>query len=271
MNFDKQILVFSKAGVRLDIGSKLGSITGVHDHDKEYQFEVLLSGKSLSMLNKKDAAVFPGHVNVYNPADLHEIDYQNTESFIFHLQAEAVKHIQSEMGCGYKEPIFDPFLRKKLNIDLSILNQEIKILEKINLLPSNSTIEMYKENKALTLLKLILKEIQTENISHKNLDYFSRTKVEKAKNWIDKNYGLENITLNYLASLSHLSKFHFIRVFKNLYGKTPYEYLSEVRVKAAVRILDEKNYVNMEKVSEMVGLKNAAQLRYHIKKFGVGL
>src|SRR5579862_3905731 len=164
MNFDKQILVYSKAGVRLDIGSKLGSITGVHDHDTEYQFEVLLSGKSRSMLNKKDAAVFPGYIDVYNPADLHEIDYQNTESFIFHVQTEAVKQILSEMGCGYKEPLFDPSLRKKVNIDLSILNQEINILEKIAFLPSNSTIEIYKENKALTLLKLILKEMQTENI-----------------------------------------------------------------------------------------------------------
>lgn len=40
----------------------------------------------------------------------------------------------------------------------------------------------------------------------------------------------------------------------------------ETRVKEAIKILKGKKYRNMEEVTLSVGLKNTAQLRYHLKK-----
>lgn len=267
MNYDNQFAIYSRDGIRLDIGSKYGSVTGFHSHDDEYQLEILLSGQSHSLLKKKQEKILPGFIDVYNPTDLHEVDYRNTESFIFHLKIDAVKKIYSEMGLCYQQPVFDSALRKKLQIPLSFLDHEIALLRNIgDISQLNSTIEIYQENKVLTLLKLILGEIGNVNQYLNTVDPCSQNKVEKAQKWIKENFHQDNITIERLAKLSHLSKFHFIRVFKNVYGKTPYDYLMEIRVKEAMKILKGKKYRNMEEVTLSVGLKNTAQLRYHLKK-----
>lgn len=270
MNYDNQFTVYSRDGIRLDAGSKCGSVTGLHAHDDEYQLEVLLSGESHSLVEKNQEKILPGFIDVYNPADLHEIDYRNTESFIFHLKIDALKKIFSEMGSHYQQPVFDSASRKKLQIPLSFLHHEIMILQNISeISPLNPAIEVYQENKVLTLLRLILGEIGDVNKYLNTVDPCSQHKVEKAQKWIKENFHQDDITISRLAELSHLSKFHFIRVFKNVYGKTPYDYLMETRMKEAVRILKEKRYRNMEEVALSVGLKNAAQLRYCLKKLGL--
>lgn len=267
MNYDKQFVVYSHDGIQLDIGSKCGSVTGLHTHDDEYQLEVLLSGESHSLFKKKQEKVLPGFIDVYNPADLHEVNYINTESLIFHLKINAVKKIYSEIDLGYLQPVFDSTLREKLQIPLSFLQHEISLLKDLSEISQlNTTLEMYKENKVLTLLRLILGEIGNVNKRFNTANSCSQNKVEKAHKWISENFYQDDITISRLAELSYLSKFHFIRVFKNIYGKTPYDYLMETRIKEAVKILKGKKYQNMEEVSLSVGLKNTAQLRYHLKK-----
>lgn len=267
MNYDKQFAVYSRDGIQLDIGSKCGSVTGLHSHDDEYQLEVLLHGESHSLFKKKQEKILPGIIDVYNPTDLHEVDYRSTESLIFHLKIDVVKKIYSEMGLCYQQPVFDSTLRKKIQIPLSFLAHEMTLLKDLKEISQlNSTIEIYQESKVFTLLRLMLGEIGNVNEFLSTVDPCSQNKVKKAQKWIKENFYQEDISISRLAKLSHLSKFHFIRVFKNVYGKTPYDYLMETRVKEAVKILKGKKYRNKEEVSLSVGLKNAAQLRYHLKK-----
>lgn len=58
----------------------------------------------------------------------------------------------------------------------------------------------------------------------------------KAKNFMDENC-CENIDLERISNSSLLSKFHFIRLFKKCYGKTPHQYLTEQRIQAAKQLL----------------------------------
>lgn len=60
--------------------------------------------------------------------------------------------------------------------------------------------------------------------------------VIKAKEFIDENAS-GNITLNSIASAAYLSKFHFLRLFKSLYGRTPHQYLTEIRIEKAKQLL----------------------------------
>lgn len=61
-------------------------------------------------------------------------------------------------------------------------------------------------------------------------------RVVFAKGYIDQFYH-EPIDLGALAKASCLSKFHFIRVFKRYYGQTPGQYLKEVRIRHAKRLI----------------------------------
>ena len=57
-------------------------------------------------------------------------------------------------------------------------------------------------------------------------------RVVKAKLYIDEHF-CSDIDLSSIANEACFSKFHFVRLFKEIYGKTPHQYLTHVRVEKA--------------------------------------
>ena len=58
----------------------------------------------------------------------------------------------------------------------------------------------------------------------------------RAKMFIDANYA-RGIDLGRVADEACFSKFHFVRLFKEIYGCTPHQYLTHVRVERAKELL----------------------------------
>ena len=54
----------------------------------------------------------------------------------------------------------------------------------------------------------------------------------RAKLFIDANFA-SDIDLGKVADEACFSKFHFIRLFKSVYGRTPHQYLTHVRIEKA--------------------------------------
>jgi AraC-like DNA-binding protein len=61
-------------------------------------------------------------------------------------------------------------------------------------------------------------------------------RVVKAKLYIDSHFS-SPIDLNNIADEACFSKFHFCRLFRSIYGKTPHQYLTGVRVAHARKML----------------------------------
>ncbi len=57
-------------------------------------------------------------------------------------------------------------------------------------------------------------------------------RVIAAKHFIDRHYS-EQIELESIAERAFLSKLHFLRLFKRFYGRTPHQYLTDLRIKEA--------------------------------------
>lgn len=62
---------------------------------------------------------------------------------------------------------------------------------------------------------------------HQKMYMYKR--VVEAKLFIDHNYA-DNIDLGNIADSAHYSKFHFLRLFKDAFGKPPHKYLRDVRL-----------------------------------------
>jgi AraC-like DNA-binding protein len=78
-------------------------------------------------------------------------------------------------------------------------------------------------------------------------------RIVQAKLFIDKFYS-EKIDLDNISDEAYFSKFHFIRLFKFIYGKTPHQYLITVRIEKAQFFLQENKSVT--EVCSLVGFES---------------
>ena len=88
-------------------------------------------------------------------------------------------------------------------------------------------------------------------------------RIVQAKLFIDKNYA-ENIDLDNIADEAYFSKFHFIRLFKTIYGSTPHYYLRQVRIDQAKKLLA-KN-IAPSRVCALVGFDSTTSFTGLFKK-----
>jgi AraC-like DNA-binding protein len=92
--------------------------------------------------------------------------------------------------------------------------------------------------------------------------YLSKTIVQ-ARRFIDDNYA-ENIDLNNIADEPYFSKFHFIRLFTKIYGKTPHQYSISVRIVKARQLL--RSDMPVSSVCYTVGFESASSFSPLFKK-----
>lgn len=88
-------------------------------------------------------------------------------------------------------------------------------------------------------------------------------RIVQAKLFIDSHYA-ESIDLSNIADEAYFSKFHFIRLFKTIYGKTPHNYLTSVRIENAKILLTRGLPVST--VSLMVGFDSSTSFTAVFKK-----
>src|SRR5688572_20622854 len=67
-------------------------------------------------------------------------------------------------------------------------------------------------------------------------------RIVQAKLFIDNNYP-DKIDLNNIADEAYFSKFHFIRLFRSIYGQTPHQYLKYVRIEKSKELLKQNTSV----------------------------
>ena len=78
-------------------------------------------------------------------------------------------------------------------------------------------------------------------------------RLVQAKLFIDENFA-DRLDLENISDEACFSKFHFIRLFRNVYGKTPHRYLTTVRIEKA-KILLTKN-IPVSEVCYAVGFES---------------
>lgn len=75
--------------------------------------------------------------------------------------------------------------------------------------------------------------------------------AEAVKNYIDTNI-YKSLTVSDLAKLIYKSPAHTIRIFKNAYGITPYEYYMDNRIKKAISLLKDTMF-SVKEIAFMLG------------------
>ncbi|HSH66796.1 MAG TPA: AraC family transcriptional regulator [Bacteroidia bacterium] len=88
-------------------------------------------------------------------------------------------------------------------------------------------------------------------------------RIVKAKLFIDTHFA-DKINLDNIADQAHFSKFHFIRLFKSIYGKTPNNYLIKIRIDKAKTLLS--NGYSVLETSLIIGFESPTSFTGLFKK-----
>src|ERR1700712_2071274 len=89
-------------------------------------------------------------------------------------------------------------------------------------------------------------------------------RIVQAKLFIDDHFA-EPIDLDNISDEAYFSKFHFIRLFKKVYGKTPYQYLTFVRIEKAIHLFQQNKTVS--EVCFLVGFESISSFSGLFKRF----
>ncbi|MBO9610529.1 MAG: helix-turn-helix domain-containing protein, partial [Paenibacillaceae bacterium] len=93
--------------------------------------------------------------------------------------------------------------------------------------------------------------------------------LERARRELAARYA-EEVSVDRLAELAGVSRYHFMRLFKDKMGKSVGDYVTELRLTAAKRLMTERRELSLRQIAEQVGYCDAAYFGRQFKKW-IGL
>lgn len=92
----------------------------------------------------------------------------------------------------------------------------------------------------------------------------SSRECSRLKQYIETNYSQE-ITLETLAKISHLNKYYMVHAFTKRYGRSPINYLCEVRINASKELLETTDY-SITEIAQSSGFSSTSYFAQCFRK-----
>ena len=260
-------------------------VSSVFNYENKIEFnnfsaKYVLSGKELYQLNNKKYSVSSGEYVVGNKSIEASIIIDSKEPVkgicidIAKSKIEEVIDFSFSKNQTFKKFIFEQeWMSKKYNAASTNLGYAInQIAQKVE---ENNTEKTFFTNDIFySLAECIVKDQEyifthfqslkaiKEETNGKLLDF-----IYDAKNYIDANF-MQKINCNEIAKDAKLSEYHFIRVFKSIFGVTPYKYTITKRLEFAMELL--QNNYSITDISLLLGYNDVPAFSKAFKeKYGI--
>ena len=111
--------------------------------------------------------------------------------------------------------------------------------------------------------ELIIQILRQSIVDDKNQPVY-KTDIKKAVAFLEERYQ-EDITLDDIAKEVNRSPYHLLRLFKSETGKTPFDFLTDIKIQHAKKLLG-NNKFNISEISNLCGFSNASHFSVVFKK-----
>lgn len=244
-----------------------------HWHD-EVEFIHMKRGSATFIIDTVSVEVKEGQVVLINSQAIHmAYSLSNThctyESIVFDL-----KMLNSDQLDSCQKDYIYPLLKKVYKFPLILKGDQVwedkaiaTLLEIIKQMVSKPIgYELFIKGFLLQTLGFlfnnqVMKQSQKKTTTEEGIN---AERIRKTLAYMDKNHS-EKITIDDLCEEVNLSKFYFCRLFKELTGRTPLDYLNYCRMNKAALMLRESN-LKISAVATCVGIDNFS---YFVRLFKV--
>ena len=166
------------------------------------------------------------------------------------LSAKEGISVQTSMGAVYKYNMQSSNVYAYLNIMLEEISQK------------QENYEAVCQNLLEVLLTCMLRNNNLSVVQDSNT--LANRECAQIKNYLDANYS-ENITLDTLASLTHMNKYYMAHAFTRYTGLSPINYLLQKRIQEGKSLLESTTF-SIAQISAMLGFSSQSYFSQAFKK-----
>lgn len=116
----------------------------------------------------------------------------------------------------------------------------------------------------LLLHTLLVKLLSLRTADNNRRFLHLQPQIEEVVRFLQQHYA-DTVTLEQLADMARMSKYYFIKAFKELTGTTPYQFLLVLRVDAVKRLLRQTE-LSVNEIAEQTGFCDGKNCILHFKK-----
>ncbi|MBV9957230.1 MAG: AraC family transcriptional regulator [Acidobacteria bacterium] len=228
-----------------------------HCHE-EYQLcfiqagdgELCYRGRSLSTPPTSLFMVYPGEVHANRPFDQDGCSYRTLFLGPELMRRAATEAHQRERGL--------PFFPTAVVFDEELIGRYLRLHRALERHASS----LERQTLLYSFLNTLILRFAEQRPSPRRPGTGQHA-LRRAYDYLAEHYA-ENISLDQLAAVAHLSLFHFTRVFAERYGMPPHAFQTQLRVLRAKALLREG--LAISQVAQQTGFADQSHLTRHFKR-----
>lgn len=215
-----------------------------HEH---IEMHYVLEGKGTIYANQDPILVSEGGLVIINSNELHEAISQTKvfDALVLIFEMDAFSKEVADFNVIFQSHIpSDPKIRELMD---AIYREEVD---------KGLGYKLAMKGKIYELISYLLRNYVVKNLSDKeNIRRLQKLdRLNMVLQYIQGNY-TEPIKVNTLAELIHISEYRFCHLFKDSMGKSPLNYINEVRLKKAHHLLEQK-VMSISEIAAAVGFQD---------------
>jgi len=219
-----------------------------------YEIYYLMSGQREFFIKDRTILVPEGHIVIISPNVLHRTMNARKpkyERFIVNIH-------ESMMTAAYGErpDVLKPLFEREYLVfacspqDRLFFDELVQTILR-ELQQQNSGFEMYMHTLVLQMLIVCCRHIQSRDLEPMISPSPMHDRISEIVRYMNKHY-MEDLSLQQMAEKFYISPYYLSRLFKEATGFTFVEYLNNVRVKEAKKLL-ESSSLKVNQISRKVG------------------
>jgi AraC-like DNA-binding protein len=242
-----------------------------HSHEFS-EIALMISGSVLHCVNDKMTTLKKGDIIVIHPGIIHGYDHTNSIELI-NIMYDRNRLPLPMLSDGYTHPLFQMFFPDKnappitnpekpiLNIPNKKLPNVIELIQRLDaeLKGSEACRLFYSIALFMELITILIRCGHEQPVR-----CFQSFAMESVLEFININYQ-KQISINQLAKFAKMSERSFFRQFKSTMGCSPGDYLINIRLQHAVKLLTDSR-LTISEIADKCGFPNNSYFSAMFKK-----